>query len=58
VCGASGGTLMPTSDEMSLRRDRKLGVSENVRGLSRLEPVVVDGLCWSVDFGALGGLFW
>lgn len=49
---------MPASDDMSLRRDLKLGVSENVRGLSRLEPVAVDDLCCSEDFGALGGLFW
>ena len=52
---AIGGALYPFTDEPSLRLDRRLGVSENVTGRSRLDPIVLDALCCRTVFGALGG---
>lgn len=52
---ASGGAWYPVKDEPSLRLDRRLGVSENVTGRSRPDPIVWDALCCRTVFGALGG---
>lgn len=53
------GGLELVRDDRSLRRERKLGVSENVMGRSRLEnvaAVAVEPLWCKADLGALGGL--